>query len=103
MNDLTFDILKIIVSISCALISAYLIPFINSKLQDAKYQNLLEIVEIAVRAAEQTQTGGGKGRVKKQEVICSVTAWCKEHGISITDDQLSQLIEAAVFNMNLEK
>lgn len=103
MNDLTFDILKIIVSISCALISAYLIPFIHSKLQDVKYQNLLEIVEIAVRAAEQTVAGAGKGKRKKQEVITFVTTWAKEHGVSITEEQLSQLIEAAVFNMNLEK
>lgn len=103
MNDLTFDILKVVVSISCALISAYLVPFIRNKLQDAEYQSLFKIVEIAVRAAEQTLTGAGKGRIKKQEVITFVTSWCKQHGITITDEQLSQLIEAAVFNMNLEK
>jgi len=100
MNELTFNFLKIVVAISAALISAYIIPLLKEKLADIKYQRLLEVVELAVRAAEQTIKGSGMGAVKKDEVIAFVTKWMVGHGILITEEQLDQLIEAAVFNMN---
>lgn len=100
MNELTFNILKIVVSISAALISAYVIPLLRAKLADMKYQRLLEVVETAVKAAEQTITGSGMGHVKKEEVLNFVRSWLLSHGIVITEEQLDQLIEAAVYAMN---
>ena len=102
MNDVTFNILKIVVTVATALISAYVIPLLKAKLQEAKYARLLEMVEIAVRAAEQTIKGSGMGNVKKDEVVKFVTEWMLDHGIHITQDQLDQLIEACVFSMNRE-
>lgn len=102
MNDITFNILKIVITIATALISAYVIPLLKEKLKDAKYQSLLEIVGIAVRAAEQTIKGSGQGAVKKDEVISFVTEWMVKHGISITQDQLDQLIEACVYQLKTE-
>lgn len=102
MNDITFNILKIVVTIATALISVYVIPLLKEKLKDAKYQQLLEIVEVAVRAAEQTIKGSGLGSVKKDEVINFVSEWMMIHGIEISQDQLDQLIEAAVYNLKLE-
>ena len=102
MNDVTFNILKIVVTVATALISAYVIPLLKAKLQEAKYARLLEMVEIAVRAAEQTIKGSGMGNVKKDEVVKFVTEWMLDHGIHITQEQLDQLIEAAVFSMNRE-
>ena len=101
MNELTFNILKIVVSVVAALISAFVIPLLKEKLADIKYQRLMEMVEIAVKAAEQT-IGAGQGHVKKDEVIAFVTSWMVAHGILITEEQLDQLIEAAVYNMNNE-
>lgn len=100
MNELTFNFLKIVVAISAALISAFVVPFLKEKVADIKYQRLLEVVELAVKAAEQTIKGSGMGPVKKDEVITKVTKWIVSHGILITEEQLDQLIEAAVFNMN---
>lgn len=102
MNEVTFNILKIVVSVVSALVAVYLIPFIKAKTADVKYQKLLDMVEIAVRAAEQTIKGSGQGAAKKEEVIKFVTDWMMEHGVTITYDQLEQLIEAAVFNMKRE-
>lgn len=102
MNEITFNILKIVVAVATVLISAYVIPLLKVKVTDAKYQRLLEIVEIAVRAAEQTIKGSGHGAIKKDEVINYVTNWMLSHGIDITDEQLDQLIEAAVYAMNNE-
>ena len=102
MNDITFNILKIVVTVATALISVYVIPLLKEKLKDAKYQQLLEIVEVAVRAAEQTIKGSGQGAIKKDEVITFVTSWMISHGIQISAEQLDQLIECAVYNLKLE-
>lgn len=100
MNDVTFNILKIVVSMAAALLTAFVVPLLKEKLQDAKYQQLLDMVEVAVRAAEQTIKGSGQGHYKKDEVINYVTAWMLQHGVSITEEQLDLLIEAAVYAMN---
>ena len=101
MNDLTFNILKIVISVAVALISAYLVPFIKNKLQEDKYSQLVVMVHTAVQAAEQT-IGSGNGAVKKDEVMSFVTDYMNRVGIKITEEQLDQLVESAVFQMNLE-
>jgi LL-H family phage holin len=105
MNDVTFQILKIVVSAAVTILTAVLIPFIRGKINDSKYAQLMEMIEIGVKAAEQTfkAQGKGLGKYKKDEVMSFVSAWMLEHGIKITEEQLSQLVEAAVFNMKLEK
>lgn len=102
MNELTFNILKIVIAVATTLISVYVIPLLREKLQDAKYARLLEMVEVAVRAAEQTIKGSGMGAVKKEQVIEFVTKWMYEHGVNITQDQLNQLVEACVYQLHLE-
>lgn len=100
MNELTFNILKIVVAVATVFISAYVIPLLKEKLNDSRYNRLLEMVEIAVRAAEQTIKADGA--VKKDEVVKFVTQWMLAHGIAITQDQLDQLIECAVYNLKQE-
>ena len=100
MNDLTFNILKIIVSVATVLISVYVIPLLKEKLNESKYQRLLDMVEIAVRAAEQTIKADGS--VKKDQVIEFVSYYMAQHGIAISHDQLDQLIECAVYNLKQE-
>lgn len=98
MNNITFEILKIVIALCAALITAYLIPYIDAMRQDQKYAALLEIIDVAVRAAEQV-IGEGKGKLKKGEVIGFVRDWIATKGLKITDAELDQLIECAVFEM----
>lgn len=100
MNELTFNILKIVVSVVAALVATYLVPYIKAKTAETKYERLLHVVATAVRAAEQTIKGSGKGSLKKEEVMSFVTSWMAQHGIGITEDQLDQLVESAVYSMN---
>ena len=65
MNDISFTILKVVVSVATALISVYVIPLLREKLKGEKYNQIFEIVEVAVRAAEQTIQGAGMGATKK--------------------------------------
>ena len=103
MNDVTFIILKLVVSVCAALVTAYLIPYIKTLRNDKRYASLLDAVEVAVRAAEQTFKESGQGARKKEEVMTFVREWMQSHGISISSYQLDQLIECAVYRMKQEK
>ena len=99
MDELTFMILKVIVSIATALITVYLIPYIKSQTKNKQQEELLAMVDVAVKAAEQSIKNG---QTKKLEATEFVTKWLNERGIKITEDQLDKLIEAAVYTMNNE-
>jgi len=103
MNEITFTILKIVVSICAALVTVYVVPYLKTLRQDKRYASLMDMVEIAVKAAEQTIKEPGQGDYKKAEVIAFVSDWMNDHGIKISKDELSQLIEAAVFAMKEER
>lgn len=99
MNELTFDILKIVVSVCAALITVYVVPYIKALRQDKRYESIMGMVEIAVRAIEQTRKEQGQGKLKKAEVETFITEWLTDQGIKITDKELDQLIECAVYQM----
>lgn len=99
MNDVTFDILKIVISVCAALITAYVVPYFKVLKEDSRYESLVDMVEVAVRAAEQTFKASGQGARKKEEVMAFVSEWMQSHGINIDSYQLDQLIECAVYQM----
>lgn len=99
MNDITFDVLKIVISVCAALITVYAVPYLKALKEDSRYKSLVDMVEVAVRAAEQTFKESGQGARKKEEVMTFVREWMQSHGISISSYQLDQLIECAVYQM----
>lgn len=103
MNELTMIVLKIVVAVAVTLITGFLIPLLKNLIGNIKDQNLRNAVEAAVQAAEQTIKGSGAGAAKKEDVLKSMLDWCQEHGVNLTDKQLDQLIESAVFAMNNSK
>lgn len=103
VNEFLFRALIIFVICMSTLIIRYLVPYLKAQIQDTKYAEMLDIVEKAVKAAEQTIRESGQGKAKKAEVISFVSNWLADNNISITEDQLDRLIEAAVYAMNKEK
>ena len=101
MNDVTFIILKIVVSICAALITVYVIPYLKTLRQDKRYASLLEMIEVAVRAAEQSLKNE-TGDFKKSEVVSFVCHWLETNGVKIDMEQLDKLIECAVYQMKQE-
>lgn len=99
MNDFSFQLLKMVISVCAALITMFLIPYIKTLRSDKRYAQMLDMVAIAVRAAEQTITSSGAGVAKKERVMDFVQDWMNKQGIDITYEQLSELVEAAVYNM----
>jgi len=102
MNEITFAILKVVISVCAALITVYVVPYIKTLRNDARYSALIDIVEVAVLAAEQTVTGEKQGAIKKEQVMEFVRDWMTKQGIDITYEQLSQMVEAAVYSMKQE-
>lgn len=100
MNDLLFSIIKLLVIILITLIVRYGVPYLKQKLEDAKLSGVAKWVGEAVKAAEQTITQPGAGAEKKAIVVKFLREILTAKNISISDDQLNTLIEAAVFAMN---
>lgn len=96
MSELTFDILKLVVTICCALITIYIIPLIKKMNNNKDMDDIYNIVLSTVKAAEQTMTGG---QVKKKYVMNAIVEFCNAKNIKITVDQISDLIEAAVYTI----
>jgi LL-H family phage holin len=95
-------IIKIIITVLGTILTIYIIPLLKAQVQSSQYVYLLQVVDTAVRAVEQTMQNDHNGEYKKQMVTKFVTNWLNEHHIKITQEQLSQIIEWAVFTMKQE-
>lgn len=108
MSNLIFDIIRIFVFAVFMIASKYIIPLVvawlKNRISENQYQLLIAVINSAVHALEQEFKGQtGQGSTKKEQVTAYVKAYCEKHGIEITDEQLSTLIEAAVYGMNKAK
>lgn len=97
MNDVTWMILRVAITVLMTAITRYVIPVLKMHLESRKNDVIFDLIATAVRAAEQTIDGSGKGSVKKEQVVVLVTKWLKEKGITISADRLDQLIEECVY------
>ena len=102
MNEIAFDVLMIVVSVCVAVVTRYLIPYLKNVVSDNKYAAVIEIIKVAVEAAEQTIKDSGQGKAKKAQVIAFVSHWLTEKGIHITEEQIDKLVESAVWQLNHE-
>lgn len=94
MYDIT-PIIEAVAALIAALITAFLVPYIKSKTTAEQQKEINAWVKIAVAAAEQIFKGSGRGEEKKQYVI----AWLKERGVTVDENELDALIEAAVYEL----
>ncbi len=102
MDDVTFMILKLVISVCAALVTAYVIPYLKTLKNNKRYSTVIDMVSLAVRAAEQTITDPKSGALKKAKVMQFTNRWLKTQGISISEEELNDLIESAVYQMKQE-
>ena len=96
---MTFDITPIVEAVAaalCAVVTCVLVPYIKSKTTAQQQAEINAWVKIAVTAAEQIYRGSGRGEEKKAYVL----NWLAEHGITLDEDRIDALIEAAVYELN---
>lgn len=101
-DDMTMILIRTVISVCIALFTAYVVPYIEELRQDKRYGSVINMIILAVKAAEQQFKEPGQGKAKKAEVIRFVSDWLAKNGIKVTDEELSQLIEAAVYQMKQE-
>lgn len=102
MDEIVRVILEAVISILAILVARYAIPYIKAITESEKYSDLIDIVNVAVKAAEQTIRENGQGKAKKAQVIAFVLNWLSERNIYVTEDELDRLIEYAVWQMKKE-
>lgn len=93
--DIT-TIIEAVFALVAAVITAIVIPYIKSKTTAQQQAEINAWVKIAVAAAEQIYTGSGRGEEKKAYVL----NWLAEHGVTLDEERINALIEAAVYDLN---
>lgn len=102
MHELLIDLLVFIITVLGIIMTKNIIPYIKTLIKSSDYADIYDIVETAVKAAEQKCTAPKQGKTKKADVYKFVSNWLKNKGIQISEDELDRLIEAAVYTMNTE-
>lgn len=102
MADITFEILKLIVMVCTALVTAYVIPWIRKKVGDENISVIADWTQKAVWYAQQTMSASS-GAMRKQYVMGFLKEIVQKNKIPITDEQLEILVEAAVKELRIEE
>jgi len=110
MNDLIYKVLLAVITALIGVIVNQAIPYLKGKYAEAeakvrqtKWSWAMDVADAAVRAVEQTAAEAIHGQGKKDLAEQFVRSALSRAGITMTDDQISTLIEAAVQTMNSEQ
>ncbi len=102
MNEILFEIIKVVVMVAVLVLTRYLIPWLKAKIGADKLAVAEKWVKYAVLKAQQV-LWEKNGQDKK----AYVTEFLKEiliaKNIALSDEQLDVLIEAAVKQMKIEE
>ena len=91
------QIISAVIALISALVSAFLIPWIKTKIDADKLQTVRTYVEIGVKAAEQLYNAN-EGAEKKAYVL----HYLAERGIKFDSDTVDKMIESAVLTLHHE-
>ena len=102
MNDIIFEVIKIVVMVAVLVITRYLVPWIREKIGADKMMEIEKWVRFAVLKAQQVMQSA-TGEDKKAYVTEFLKQLLIAKNISLSDEQLEVLIEAAVKQMKIEE
>lgn len=100
MNDLIFEILKLVVMLVVTGVCAYAMPYLKSKIGMDKLDKLAFWSNQFVLTAQQVMWAK-TGEERKEYVMEALTEVAKEAKIKITAEQLDAIVEAAVKAMKM--
>lgn len=102
MSEIVFEILKLIVLLAVFVVTCYLIPWIRGKIGQERLDEITKWVNAAVLMAQQVYYAK-TGAERKAIVVDLMKGILITKNISISDDQLDLLIEAAVKAMKMQE
>ena len=91
------EIVRLVIALVTVVLSAFVIPWVKSKVDQNKLNKILDYVEIFVAAAEQLYDKS-EGALKKQYVLDKIN----QMGFKVDADVLDSEIEAAVLRLHHE-
>lgn len=94
---------RVVFTVIGVILTRVIVPVIKQWYENNIRADMKEAIEEAVKAAEQTVKESGKGTIKKEKVLKTVSKWLESKGYTIDDKILDDLIEAAVYGLNKEK
>lgn len=97
MNADITEILSALVQLALALAVAFIVPWVKKQTGNAELTELLKWADIAVAAAEQLYEST-QGEVKKKYVL----GFLESKGYTIDENDLNEIIEAAVNRLHKE-
>ena len=98
MVDLT-QVIVALLTLAVSAVSAFLIPYIKSKVSAEQLDAIKFWVNIAVEAAEMIYNGTGRGEEKKAYVV----KFLNSKGFTLNPKEIDNIIEAAVLELKLEQ
>ena len=101
MREIILEIVKLTIMIAVLLITKYAIPWVKAKTDNTIMQALIDWTMQAVLAAEQTHDAG-TGVEKKAIVTEFIKKMLLQKNISLSDEEINTLIEAAVRQMKMD-
>lgn len=94
MVDLT-PIITAVLTLIFSLITAFLIPYIKTKVSAEQFATIKLWVQVAVQAAEMLYVGSSRGEEKKKYVI----EFLNSKGFTLNAEEIENLIESAVLEL----
>ena len=102
MNEIIFELLRLAVLLVVFAVTCYLIPWIKGKIGQDRLNEITTWTNAAVLMAQQVYYAK-TGPERKAIVVDLLKSMLTTKNISITDEQLDTLIEAAVKAMKMEE
>jgi len=109
-NDITLEILKILVSLVSLIITYYAVPYLKSKANNEKFKQVQDWANIIVYALQQKNeteilnNPDDKGAINKEKLAEAsnlIEKMCNENGINLNRYEINALIESAVKSMKI--
>ena len=102
MNEILFEIMRLVVLLAVFIVTCYLVPWIRGKIGQDRLTEISKWVNAAVLMAQQVYHAK-RGAERKAIVIELLKEILIAKNISISDSQLDMLIEAAVKAMKMKE
>jgi len=88
-------ILEVVLSVISLVLTGVVIPWINTKCDEAKMDKIRKYATIAVQCAEQLYPDDGNGALKKSYVV----GYLNNIGLKVSEDTLDTIIESCVYDL----
>ncbi len=102
MREITLEALKLLIMVTVLVLTRFVVPWLKAKTENETMQAVLDWTVQAVLAAEQAHQAQ-TGAERKYIVTEFIKSILIQKNISLSDEELNTLIEAAVMQMNANK